>query len=652
MYNTALFLANLPMTRLGIWLFAMLLLPMRAWAAPADSFLETLTYEFFQDGMRLPRATITARHAEACAAGVALACSADQWVTADRLDRSAARSVFEAACGAGDPVACVVLGWLDVQVEWGQVSARAGDPAAAALHFQAACDAGLARGCAELANLLLRGVGVEKDPQRAQALLIAACQSGVGNACMGLGDRWEDTNALERAAESWDRGCLLGDGLSCRNLAKLREDDAPDEAQALRVRACELGVSEACLALFPVLPAESVGPTLAQAQLLLEADRLSLSGMIGKPVGSPADMNTVNTLADECAAGEEGKCRIIWLAIDGGEVPKAMLAFGLSTFQRACTSTPGLSCRYLALMHLHAMGTGYDPIAGMDALKRGCDANNQLTCVTLGWYKVNGRGLGHKPGEARTLWESACETGEPSACAALSQGWQGRFWGKKASPGLVFQYAERACLLDMASCVPLARLYLRGVGTRSDPVRAAALSLSACEDGAMAGCVGLAWATQAGRGLARDEQKADALFRRACAGGSRSGCAQVAVAAIAADQAMPDGKAPGDVLREGCNSKSVAACAGRGWTYVRGIGMPPDLTYGTALLKTACSTATSVECRWGGCEVESALACRWLAEQYTEGLGVERDAREAQRLYQSACEDGDLIACEALNSTD
>lgn len=62
------------------------------------------------------------------------------------------------------------------------------DLARAASVFEAACDAGSAAGCGNLAVMLRDGRGIEPDPARARTLLQYACDHGNRRSCDELGE--------------------------------------------------------------------------------------------------------------------------------------------------------------------------------------------------------------------------------------------------------------------------------------------------------------------------------------------------------------------------------------------------------------------------------------------------------------------------------
>lgn len=193
-------------------------------------------------------------------------------------------------CDGGDGLACAVLGRLresGIGTEWA--------PKLAVADYDKACAAGSGLGCALLAAMYVRGHGVDADPEkaqrygaRAQALWSAACQGAEPRWCTqaalltGHGPdaeqlaqaynrracdhgftrgcvRWLDSELASGTAKpsavvgELSRLCDGGEPSACERLAGIERSDAQGDRGALRhaaeltVRACELGMAEACM---------------------------------------------------------------------------------------------------------------------------------------------------------------------------------------------------------------------------------------------------------------------------------------------------------------------------------------------------------------------------------------------------------------------
>ena len=87
--------------------------------------------------------------------------------------------------------------------------------------FVKACDLGSLHACSYGALYFEQGfVNGEKDPARGKAMKEKACDGGFGRGCWSLGFRMVDKDA-EGARKLYERGCNLGDRVSCDYLARL-----------------------------------------------------------------------------------------------------------------------------------------------------------------------------------------------------------------------------------------------------------------------------------------------------------------------------------------------------------------------------------------------------------------------------------------------
>lgn len=119
------------------------------------------------------------------------------------------------------------------------------------------CDQGSQTSCASLGLMYLRGQFVKSDLAAAEPLLRKACDANVPVGCGGLGSLFVVRGNLKSGRPLLERGCNLGDGLSCESLAGIEAEleaakakpdfDAVTRRQIpLYRRACELGTANGC----------------------------------------------------------------------------------------------------------------------------------------------------------------------------------------------------------------------------------------------------------------------------------------------------------------------------------------------------------------------------------------------------------------------
>ncbi len=210
-----------------------------AHADTENPYLSALLIDFRQVDGAIDE--VPSLYARACLQGNALACKSKQWRGSEYADWARARVVFNSQCKAKEPYACLVMGWMNTQSTPNKTSSAAADPFQGAKEFATACNEGVPRGCSELADLYLQGVGVEKDTTEAMRLYLAACQKGDADACTPL----ESLSSKFRALK-----------------------DAPDLASGMFAELCEENLNRACKKLQrigeSVMPGSEPAPTQTQ----------------------------------------------------------------------------------------------------------------------------------------------------------------------------------------------------------------------------------------------------------------------------------------------------------------------------------------------------------------------------------------------------
>ncbi len=205
---------------------------------PRGAMLHALLLDMGQDSVTAEPAALAELYRAAGAAGAALACDPAPWHGADgRFDLAAAGAALGPACAAGDPVACLVVGWSLTQDRPGTFSRLPADAERGEAAFRRACDAGLRRGCTELAYLRRQGIGTYRSEARAIAAAAELCDlHDEPEACRAATTDDGDDARLLRAV-ALGHAAALGD---------LAERATGAEAVELHRAACDAGVAWAC----------------------------------------------------------------------------------------------------------------------------------------------------------------------------------------------------------------------------------------------------------------------------------------------------------------------------------------------------------------------------------------------------------------------
>lgn len=353
--------------------------------------LAAYTAEFLQDRVRHSQAAIDALHQAACEAGSVVNCSRT-WTSGDQ---AAAAVVLQEACSAGDHAACMVTAWDSVQIAPGKIAPELKDGATPLAVFDAACKAGLERGCVEAGVLLTRGVEGAPGLVRAQQLFQTACQVGELAGCRRLGALHHSGQGigrdLDKAREYYGKACEGGYMAGCNGLALIdhlgvgtKRD--PVAAEKNYVKACDGGHEQACDNL----------------------DKLYRNGV--NPDEMPAEALLVWTsgcergVAAACANGGR-------LADDPRLASKRDPALARTLLEKGCSSGDPFTCGLLGANLLHD-----DLARGWGLLETSCAQKVAPACKDLADVLWNGELVKKDKKRARALYTTACQDDYEPAC--------------------------------------------------------------------------------------------------------------------------------------------------------------------------------------------------------------------------------------------
>ncbi|MEY2936017.1 MAG: hypothetical protein RL033_6766 [Pseudomonadota bacterium] len=152
---------------------------------------------------------------------------------------------------------------------------------------------------------------------------------------------------------------------------------------------------------------------------------------------------------------------------------------------------------------------------------------------------------------------------------------------------------------------------------------------------------GVAWLSPSGATSEPDsagssDRIADArALQRGCESGDAVMCNDLGVSYLRGLGVTPDVGLARSAFERACRRGSPDGCGNLGALYESGAGVPASIARASRLYEQACTT---------GC----ALGCSNLGALYARGLGVARDLDEAQRLFELACETGSAAGCTNL----
>jgi TPR repeat protein len=323
--------------------------------------------------------------------------------------RSACPAAGEAPCSGDSPAECTAR----ALAAWAAASDDR-SVACVARTLTDACNLGDARACAFAGRLWLDGRGVDADAARGVGMLTTACLAGEETACrvaldwLSGGDHAGDVDEastlrgrlklhldcltadrearvstgggescaavgeayaggrngfprdLARSAAAYERGCMLGQGSACNNLADAFEygNGVPRDlahAGALYDRACRLGQALGCA---------------------------NLGHLVENGEGTPRDVPRARALyRDACATGEVYACLHAAMSAVGSPANRAEAMRALGRWEKACAAGSAQACAFVGVLYEDGPdGEARDERKSMEAMVKACKLGNRLAC--------------------------------------------------------------------------------------------------------------------------------------------------------------------------------------------------------------------------------------------------------------------------------
>jgi len=229
-----------------------------------------------------------------------------------------------------------------------------------------------------------------------------ACEKGDADACFSVAWRYDQgndgvTKDEARAAKYYERGCNLGDSMSCNNLGVDYEhgvgvpSNGP-RAAALYQKACDAKNVNGCRNL----------------AFLYESDG---------GAGVPRDMKkTLAMFTRGCDLEDGTSCNNLgWMYEDGEATPKD-LKKAASLYLLACDHGFLYGCRNGGIAYETADGVERDDRRAVALFKRACGDDEKRGCVELGRMTRDGRGTEKDPKKAEQYFKMGCDDGDTEAC--------------------------------------------------------------------------------------------------------------------------------------------------------------------------------------------------------------------------------------------
>jgi TPR repeat protein len=486
-----------------------------------DLALSAVRAEFERDGVTASEKDLSDAFKQACDHGYNPACRRDTWLTEGRPDPVKVLPIFESSCESGDPVACLVMGWmLDLKAQKTQnPDERDRLWRKAARQLKSDCEAGFTPACHDFAGYLYNNRGVVSDPRPAIARWKTACDNREAASCDQLA-RLSSTGGpgvvvnASAARTLATRGCELGYAASCALLGSM-DDKSWDVAKldAYYGDLCEKGHRDSCWSL-----ARSYYDGLRQEPVEGRAHELFLRAC---------------DLSHARACFESGR----WEMDHGGQADAAASLFG-----KACSLGDAAACSAQVDLIL-ASKVSIPFKQTRDAFDVACEQRQSIpACTALAYALLSGTDVPRDAERARELLGRSCTepSSDPEACARLAEMFVDGLGGDRDRTE-ASKYYRWSCNAGVArSCFERGLLLTSDVGVRRDDAEAVAMFTMACDRHLPRGCFEAGKILDAGTYVQQDLAGAAGFYDRACAAGIPTACWSLGVVQEKGPSGAPD----------------------------------------------------------------------------------------------------------------
>lgn len=400
----------------------------------------------------------------------------------------------------------------------------------------------------------LRAEGVPYDLARARSLFGEACGQGSRRGCAMLADALlrgpMDGQDFDRALSLSEAACEAGEPLGCTHAAWIMSgevftDEAREEQCATHAAVCTGGELIACV---------------RQGQCI----------DISEDAEGEAARETVELYRRACNGGEGEGCNDLGMLYAAGWGVHEDAARALALYLRACARGAPEGCGNAGRILEEGRVDAPDPDRAALLYEQACERGAPWGCYHLATLHEKGLGVAHDDPRALALHEQACVGGARAGCTALAMRYQ-RGQGVPLDAAVAAEFLAQGCALGAAdACISLAEQYLSGDGVVASHTEALGRYRDACDAGSPQGCLQAGYMLILGRGGPIDPVEALARFEVACASGEDDGCrARGGALSVSAwfAESEPDPAARRErvleLFRDGCELGHDSACLHR-----------------------------------------------------------------------------------------
>jgi len=293
--------------------------------------------------------------------------------------------------------------------------------------FERACDLGDPEGCAYAGRLLLEGRGVARDVGRGTDLLERACDDGALRACDAIlrrryAERSAKIGPWTQTRQQMQATCLRGEGNSCFYVGLYFERGTngfphdPRRGAAWYQRGCDLGERVSC-------------------------NNLANDHYYGDGVAQ--DFAAAARLYERaCREGEPVGCANVGFISEYGDGVPLDMKRAAEMYAIGCSGQSAYACLHAEMIEEYRKGVPHDPVKAVEKWRRACDARDAKACAYLDALSVlvhhaevrarlrvaylgvmyeDGKGVARDEARALALMKKACGQAVKLGCAWMRE---------------------------------------------------------------------------------------------------------------------------------------------------------------------------------------------------------------------------------------
>mmetsp|Transcript_30539 Transcript_30539/g.74381 ORF Transcript_30539/g.74381 Transcript_30539/m.74381 type:complete len:1391 (+) Transcript_30539:190-4362(+) len=282
----------------------------------------------------------------------------------------------------------------------------------------------------------------------------------------------------------------------------------------------------------------------------------------------------------------------------------------------------------LGRCYMKGDGIKQDPEKAVNLYVRATELDSTGGMISLGECYERATGVARDFVKSASLYQQAADKGDARAILKLGECFENAR-GVKISASKAFELYTRAQQAGLnEGTTRLAWCYANGVGVEEkDGKKAFMMFTAAMEKGSKEALRGLGTCYEKGLGVKSDLRKAVQMYQKAAEAGNATAWSDLANCVVAASGMSRNNQKAFLLFKKSASMGDAVGNRKLGWCYVKGIGVEKNVKKGVGYYHRAADMGDS-------------MAISSLGVCYAKGMGVRKDQKKAFELFKRAAEMG------------